>query len=89
MDWYSLGLVLLEMLTGHNPFKNGGDEEVAFVDQMNKILTTELEIPDWLTTDCQDLLKQLLIKLVSFFCYLFKIYSLGIELGVVRVVLMN
>ena len=76
------------MLTGHNPFKNGGDVEVAFVDQMNKILTTELEIPDWLSTDCQDLLKQLLIKVVSFLLFV-KVYSLGIELGVVRPVLKN
>jgi serine/threonine protein kinase len=30
VDWYSLGLVMFEMLTGTNPFKTG--RETTFVD---------------------------------------------------------
>jgi serine/threonine protein kinase len=41
VDWYSMGLVLFEMLSGFNPFKTG--EQKTFVEQMNIIL--KMEIP--------------------------------------------
>lgn len=34
VDWYSLGLVLYEMVSGMNPFKNGA-RDTTFVEQMN------------------------------------------------------
>lgn len=35
-DWYSLGLVILEMLSGENPFKT--EEDLPMAEQMNRIL---------------------------------------------------
>lgn len=54
VDWYSLGLVMYEMMTTENPFKK--EEELPFVEQMNEILTTKITIPDYLSADCKDLL---------------------------------
>ena len=63
VDWYSLGLVILEMVSGQNPFKTG--KEIAFVDQMNEILKTEIQIPAFFSRECADLCKRLLEKSVS------------------------
>lgn len=63
VDWYSLGLVMLEMLTGEHPFKK--EEEVPFEEQMNQILSVKFEIPASLSKQCADLLQRLLEKDVS------------------------
>lgn len=54
-DWYSLGLVILEMLSGENPFKT--EEDLPMAEQMNRILQMEIPIPDYLTKEAQDLVK--------------------------------
>lgn len=63
VDWYSLGLVMYEMMSGDNPFKK--EEEVPFVDQMNEILTIQIEMKKYFSKECADLLTKLLEKNVS------------------------
>ena len=63
VDWYSLGLVLFEMVSGMNPFKTG--RETTFVDQMNMILTADIKMPAHFSKNLSDFINQLLEKLVS------------------------
>jgi len=63
VDWYSLGLVIYEMISGMNPFKTG--RETTFVDQMNMILQTEIKMPPYFSKEASDFISQLLEKTVS------------------------
>lgn len=72
VDWYSLGLVMYEMISGSNPFKN--EKETTFVDQMNEILTANIKMPSYFSPECADLITKLLEKVVSF--YLISLVSL-------------
>ena len=63
VDWYSMGLVLFEMLSGYNPFKTG--QEQTFVEQMNTILKTEIPMQSYFSPEAKDLLTKLLVKDVS------------------------
>jgi serine/threonine protein kinase len=65
VDWYSLGIVLYEMLTGTNPFKMGQNAEPNLVDQMNKILEHEFKMPKYLSDNAADCCLQLVVKEVS------------------------
>lgn len=53
VDWYALGLVIFEMVSGSNPFKT--DKELAFVEQMNDILKADIKMPPYFSKDCADL----------------------------------
>lgn len=60
VDWYSMGLVLFEMLSGFNPFKTG--ETKTFVEQMNGILKTEIPMQSYFSAEAKDILQRLLCK---------------------------
>ncbi|XP_069597447.1 protein kinase C delta type-like isoform X2 [Ranitomeya imitator] len=58
VDWWSLGIVVSEMATGHSPFYTGSVSKMAY----RAITKGEPEIPSWLDADMQDLTKKLLCK---------------------------
>lgn len=63
VDWYALGLVILEMLSGFQPnrvFPRPADHILT-----QKIMNEEIEIPSSLKENAADLVKKLLMKLPS------------------------
>lgn len=57
VDWYLLGVLFYEMLTGMPPFY-ADEKEILFQNIMNN----ELELPKHISPECVDLLKHLLEK---------------------------
>lgn len=58
-----MGVVLLEMVTGNNPFKANRDKPL--VAQMNFILDHQLKLPKYVSAECADLIERLTEKVVS------------------------
>ena len=47
VDWYSLGLVMFELITGYNPFKTG--DKATHVQKMNMIVNSDIKMPNSFT----------------------------------------
>ncbi|KAG7402360.1 hypothetical protein PHYBOEH_000068 [Phytophthora boehmeriae] len=60
VDWWSLGALAYEMLTGHPPFRAKNPAELQ-----KKILSAKLQLPRWLTGEAHSLIKCLLERNVS------------------------
>lgn len=54
-DWWSVGILLYDMLTGHPPFQHKND-----ITLYRKILGDKLKMPNYVTQECASLLKGLL-----------------------------
>ncbi|XP_058805393.1 ribosomal protein S6 kinase beta-1-like [Phymastichus coffea] len=59
VDWWSLGALMFDMLTGVPPF-TGSDRRKT----IDKILRGKLNLPQYLTTDARDLIRKLLKRQV-------------------------
>ncbi|RWS17518.1 ribosomal protein S6 kinase beta-1-like protein [Dinothrombium tinctorium] len=61
VDWWSLGALMYDMLTGAPPFTSDNRKKT-----IEKILKCKLTLPPYLTPDARDLLRKLLKRQVNF-----------------------
>lgn len=59
-DWWSVGILIYEMLTGKPPFIGGNQQKIQ-----QKIIRDKIKLPTFLTSDAHSLLKGLLQKEAS------------------------
>eukprot|EP00027_Filamoeba_sp_ATCC50430_P007484 CAMPEP_0168558218 /NCGR_PEP_ID=MMETSP0413-20121227/9848_1 /TAXON_ID=136452 /ORGANISM="Filamoeba nolandi, Strain NC-AS-23-1" /LENGTH=468 /DNA_ID=CAMNT_0008589315 /DNA_START=80 /DNA_END=1484 /DNA_ORIENTATION=+ len=59
-DWWSVGILIFDMLTGNPPFRHKNDETLQ-----KKILNDKLKLPSYLTADAHSIIKGLLNRDVN------------------------
>lgn len=68
-DWWSLGILIYDMLVGKTPFKANNQPAL-----LQKILKEKIKYPSYLTAEAHSLLKG--VCFFSFFLYSILIYEL-------------
>ena len=61
VDWWSLGVLTYELLTGASPFTVEGDRNTQ-PDISKRILNLEPMMPDFLSSEVKDFIPKLLVK---------------------------
>lgn len=59
-DWWSLGCVIYQFLTGHSPFRGSGGKKLSKEEVDRRTLEADVKYPDYISADAKDLIKQLL-----------------------------
>jgi ribosomal protein S6 kinase alpha-5 len=62
VDWWSLGVLTFELLTGTSPFSSENSNENTQSQVSQRILKNEPRIPSRLSSDVRDLIRRLLEK---------------------------
>ncbi|KAL8572053.1 hypothetical protein ACOMHN_026679 [Nucella lapillus] len=62
VDWWSLGVLAFELMTGTSPFSSDNSEENTQSEMSKRILKVEPRIPDTLSLEMRDFIRRLMIK---------------------------
>ena len=62
VDWWSLGVLAYELMTGASPFTSENAEENTQSEVSRRILKVDPKIPEYLSPEMRDLIRRLMIK---------------------------
>lgn len=70
VDWWALGVLLYEMLSGHAPFEAENEDDL-----FESILNEEIVYASWLSTEAVNILKAVSLPGVISFIHIFAVTS--------------